>query len=447
MNKAVDFTKGNPLSLIAKFSAPIFIGYLFQQVYSLVDRIIVGQLVGADAFSAVGSTAAITSMFMSMCIGASSGAGVIVSQYYGARDEKNTAKAISNGAYVNVAVAIVMTVIALATIRPILMLLQTPPELMDDAASYMLIYMAGLLAVSAYYVPFSIMQAFGDSTTPLIFLIVCSVLNVVLDLLFVGPLQMGVNGAAIATVLAQCISAVFCIVYAFRKMPIMKLAVKYAAVDWKIVKETVRIGLPTGLQFALIYLSSVILQRTVNRFGATVIGAFAATTQVEILIQQIYSTLGTTMATYAAQNIGAKKPERIRDALRTVLLICVGVSALWLICALLVGNTIMGIFVDDNAMTGIAATGARITAVFFMAFGVTTVLRRLLAGVGDSAFTLTSGIVEIAARIILGLSLTAIPALGMWGIWLTTGFTWLATAIYAVWRYKRKQNTLCLTDF
>ncbi|MBC8547011.1 MATE family efflux transporter [Clostridiaceae bacterium NSJ-31] len=437
MNKAVDFTKGNPLSLIARFSVPIFIGYLFQQVYSLVDRIIVGQLVGADAFSAVGSTTAITSMFMSMCIGASSGAGVIVSQYYGARDEKNTAKAISNGAYVNIAVAIVMTIIALVTIRPILTLLQTPAELMDDAASYMLIYMAGLIAVSAYYVPFSIMQALGDSTTPLIFLIVCSVLNVVLDLLFVGPLQMGVNGAAIATVLAQCISAVFCIVYAFRKMPIMKLAVKHAAIDWKIIKETVRIGLPTGLQFALIYLSSVILQRTVNRFGATVIGAFAATTQVEILIQQIYSTLGTTMATYAAQNIGAKKPKRIREALRTVLFLCAGVSVLWLICALLGGNIIMGVFVDDSAMTGIAATGARITAVFFMAFGVTTVLRRLLAGVGDSAFTLTSGIVEIAARIILGFSLTAIPALGMWGIWLTTGFTWLATAIYAIWRYRR----------
>lgn len=436
MNKAVDFTQGKPLSLILRFSLPIFIGYLFQQVYSLVDRIIVGQLVGADAFSAVGSTTAITSMFMSMCIGASSGAGVIVSQYYGARDEKNTAKAISNGTYVNVVVALVMTVVALVSIRPILKVLQTPVELMDDAASYMLIYMAGLIAVSAYYVPFSIMQALGDATTPLIFLIICSVLNIVLDLLFVGPLQMGVNGAAIATVLAQCISAICCIVYAFRRMPIMKLAVKYAAIEKKIIWETVRIGLPTGLQFALIYLSSVVLQRTVNQFGATVIGAFAATTQVEILIQQIYSTLGTTMATYTAQNVGAQKPERIREALRIVLSICAIVSVLWLLCAWAGGTAIMGIFVDDRAMTEIAAMGIRITAVFFMAFGVTTVLRRLLAGAGDSAFTLISGVVEIATRIVFGLALTAVPVLGMWGIWLTTGFTWLATAIFAVWRYK-----------
>lgn len=216
------------------------------------------------------------------------------------------------------------------------------------------------------------------------------------------------------------------------------MAVKYAAIDKEIIRETIRIGLPTGVQFALVYLSSVILQMIVNRFGTTVIGAFAATTQVEVLIQQIYATLGTTMATYAAQNIGAKKPERIQQALRVVLFLCAGVSALWLICALLGGNYIMGIFVDDNAMTGIAANGVRITAVFFMAFGVTTILRRLLAGIGDSAFTLTSGILEIAVRIIFGFLLISIPVLGMWGIWLTTGFTWLATAIFAIWRYKRK---------
>lgn len=423
MDKTIDFTKGKPLSLIVRFSVPIFIGYLFQQVYSLVDRIIVGQFVGVDAFSTVGSTTAITSMFMSMCIGASSGTGVVVSQYHGAKDEKGTAKAISNGAYVNIAVALITTVIALAAIKPILTLLQTPVELMGDAASYMMIYMAGLIAVAAYYVPFSIMQALGDSTTPLLFLIFCSFLNVILDLLFVGPLKMGVNGAAIATVLSQCISAICCIIYAFRKMPIMKMAVKYFAADKPILIETIKIGLPTGFQFALIYLSSVVLQRTVNSFGASVIGAFAATTQVEILVQQIYNTLGTTIATYTAQNIGAKKQERIRQGLYTVLIICAVVSALWMITALLFGNQIMGIFVDDKYMTDIATTGIRITAVFFMAFSVTTVLRRLLSGAGDSMFTLASGIVEIIARIVLGISLTAIPALNMWGIWLATGLT------------------------
>lgn len=424
------------MSLIVRFSIPILIGYLFQQVYFLVDRIIVGQLVGADAFAAVGSTTAITSMFMSMCMGTSSGVGIVVSQYYGARDEENTARAISNGAYVNIAVALIMTVVALATIHPILGLLETPAELMGDAASYMTIYMAGLIAVAAYYVPFSIMQALGDSRTPLLFLIFCSVLNVILDLIFVGSLQMGVNGAAAATVLAQCIAAICCIFYAFRKMPIMRAAVKYAAPDKTIIVQTIRIGLPTGFQFSLIYISSVVLQRIVNGFGTFVIGAFAATTQVEILVQQIYATLGTTMATYTAQNIGAKKYERIRQGLSSALAICGGVSVIWLAIAGLGGTRIMSIFVENRQMTAIAAAGIRITAVFFMAFGVTRVFRLILSGAGDSIFTLMSGIVEIVVRILLGFVLTAIPALGMWGIWLTTGCTWVATAIFAVWRYK-----------
>lgn len=339
----------------------------------------------------------------------------------------------------NAAVALVTTAVALLATQPILLLLQTPDELMGDAASYMMIYMAGLIAVAAYYVPFSIMQALGDSGTPLIFLIFCSILNVILDLLFVGPLQLGVNGAAIATVLAQCISAVCCIFYAFRKIPIMRMAVKYSAQDKHILAETIKIGLPTGFQFALVYLSGVVLQRIVNGFGTSVIGAFAAITQVEILMQQIYATLGTTIATYTAQNIGAKRPERVRKGLSAVLAVCAAVSLLWLIAAELFGEYIMGIFVNDEEITATAVTGIRITAVFFMSFGVTNVLRRLLSGAGDSQFTLTSGIVEIVVRILSGFMLTAVPGLGMWGIWLSTGFTWLATAIFAVWRYKGNQ--------
>lgn len=208
MEKTIDMTQGKPWKLLLRFSLPILIGYLFQQVYTLADRVIVGQFVGADAFSAVGSTTAITSMFMSMCMGASNGAGVVVAQYHGAGDKKSTAAAIANGVYINLVVTAVMTVIALLTTRPILRLLNTPDSLMEDAASYMLIYMGGLIAVTAYYVPFSILQALGDSKTPLIFLIFCSVLNIVLDIVFVVPLGMGVNGAAIATVLAQLIAAV-----------------------------------------------------------------------------------------------------------------------------------------------------------------------------------------------------------------------------------------------
>lgn len=254
---------------------------LFQQVYTLTDRAVVGQFVGADAFSAVGSTTAITSMFMSMCMGASNGAGVVVAQYHGAGDKKNTAAAIANGVYINLAVTVVMTVIALLTTRPILRLLNTPDSLMEDAASYMLIYMGGLIAVTAYYVPFSILQALGDSKTPLIFLIFCSALNIVLDIIFVVPFGMGVNGAAIATVLAQLIAAACCITYTFRKVPVVRAAVKNARPNKGLMVKTVKVSLPAGFQYSLVYLSSIVLQRVVNGFGSDVIGAFTATTQMQ----------------------------------------------------------------------------------------------------------------------------------------------------------------------
>lgn len=217
MAKSLDMTTGKPSKLLLQFAIPLIIGNLFQQAYTLADRVIVGQFVGADAYSAVGATTALTNLFMSVCMGMSIGAGVVVAQYFGAKDEKNTASAIINSAYISLILAVVTTVIAMFATRPLLTLLKTPSSLMEDAVSYMLIFNGGLLAVSAYYTPFSILRALGDSKTPLIFLILCSLLNIVLDIIFVVPLQMGVAGAAIATILSQAIAAVLCLTYAYKK--------------------------------------------------------------------------------------------------------------------------------------------------------------------------------------------------------------------------------------
>lgn len=436
MEKAIDMTQGKTWKLLLRFSLPILIGYLFQQVYTLADRVIVGQFVGADAFSAVGSTTAITSMFMSMCMGASNGAGIVVAQYHGAGDKKNTTAAIANGVYINLAVTAVMTVIALLTTRPILRLLNTPDSLMEDAASYMLIYMGGLIAVTAYYVPFSILQALGDSKTPLIFLIFCSALNIVLDIIFVVPLGMGVNGAAIATVLAQLIAAACCITYTFRKVPVVRAAVKNARPNKGLMVKTVKVSLPAGFQYSLVYLSSIVLQRVVNGFGSDVIGAFTATTQMEILVEQVYTSLGAAMMTYTGQNIGAGKVKRVSEGLQAALVVSTIVSVAVAVVFWSFGRPIMGIFVNNDTMISIAATGIRITSSFFIALGAVQILRFLLSGAGDAGFTLINGIVEIVVRITLVFLLTGEAVLGKWGIWFTTGFTWLATALFALWRYK-----------
>lgn len=436
MKKTLDMTTGSPAKLLIRFAFPIWVGYLFQQIYTLADRVIVGQYIGADAFSAVGSTNAISSMFMSMCMGTSIGAGVVVSQFYGAGDEKNTAKAISNGVYINIGIALIMTVIALFTIHPILSMLNTPASLMNDAISYITIYMGGLVAVSAYYVPFSILQALGDSKTPLIFLVLCSILNIVLDLIFVIPLGMRVKGAAIATVLAQIVAAICCIVYTFRKIPIIRASIKYKKADKRLILKTIKISVPTGLQYSLMYLSSIVLQRIVNGFGSNVIGSFTATTQMEILVEQLYLALGAAIVTYTGQNIGAGNTKRIKQGLKSALFISTIVSILLALVFWVGGKQIMSIFVSDREIISTSATGIRITATFFTALGVVQILRYLLNGAGDSGFTLINGIIEIISRITLAFLLTSIPIIGMWGIWLTTGFTWVITALSALWRYK-----------
>lgn len=436
MAKTIDMTQGKPSKLILQFAFPVLIGNLFQQLYTLVDRVIVGQFVGANAFSAVGSTNALSMMFMSMCMGTAIGTGVVVSQYFGAKDKKNTAKAIANGAYVNVIVALIMTVVALLATKPILILLNTPATLMDDAVSYMRVFMGGLLAVSLYYTPFSILRALGDSKTPLIFLAFCSILNIILDIIFVVPLGMGVTGAAIATVMAQAIAAVLCILYAFKKVPQFRDAVHYLKPDSVIIRQTLKVGIPTGFQYSLMYISSIALQRVVNGFGESVIGAFTSTTQIELLVQQIYAALGTAMVTYTGQNIGAGKTDRVKQGMRSAMRISGSVSVILLIVFWLGGSLVMSIFVPNQDIISLASNGIRITSLFFMALGVVQILRYLLNGAGDSIYALVNGVVEIIARIGFAFLLTAVPFIGMWGIWLTTGFTWLVTAVFAFWRYK-----------
>ena len=432
----VDMTKGSPVKLLLQFSIPILIGNLFQQAYTLADRIIVGRFVGDTAFSAIGATNALSLTFMSMCMGVAIGTGVVVSQYFGSKDEKGTAASIANGSYTCLLLSVIMTIIALVTTKPILLLLNTPESLMPDALAYMYVFMGGLIAVSAYFTPFSILRALGDSRTPLIFLVLCSLLNIVLDILFVVVFQTGVAGAAFATVLSEAIAAILCMIYAFIKVPQFKQAFHYRKVNPELIKKTFAVGIPTGLQYALIYVSSIILQRIVNGFGESVIGAFTATTQIELLVQQVFTALGSAMVTYTGQNIGAGKQERISHGVVAAMKISAVASAVLLAVLWLFGRPIMGIFVTNTDIISIAASGIRITSVFLMALGAVQILRYMLNGAGDSMYALINGVVEVIARVAFAVSLTAIPFIGMWGIWLTTGLTWTVTAVFALIRYR-----------
>lgn len=254
-----------------------------------------------------------------------------------------------------------------------------------------------MLAVAVYFTSFSILRALGDSKTPLIFLIVCSLLNIVLDLLFVVVFKTGVAGAAAATVLSEAIAAVLCIIYAFKKVPQFGQAFIYRKPDKTLIRKTMQVGIPTGFQYALIYVSSIILQRIVNGFGESVIGAFTATTQIELLVQQIFAALGSAIVTYTGQNMGAGKEDRISLGVIAAMKISAVVSVALLIVFWAFGHPIMSIFVTNEEIISIAAAGIRITSLFLIALGGVQILRYMLNGAGDSMYALINGVVEVFA--------------------------------------------------
>lgn len=234
-----------------------------------------------------------------------------------------------------------------------------------------------------------------------------------LDLLFVVVLKTGVAGAALATVLSEAIAAILCIIYAFIKVPQFKMAFVYRKPDRKLLLKTLQVGLPTGLQYALIYVSSIILQRIVNGFGESVIGAFTATTQIELLVQQVFSALGAAMVTYTGQNMGSGKQELISQGVVAAMKISGIVSIILLAVFWMFGRPIMGIFVTNSEIISIAASGIRITGLFLIALGGVQILRYMLNGAGDSMYALMNGVVEVIARVAFAISLTAIPLIGM----------------------------------
>ena len=436
MAKTIDMTQGKAFGNILRFAIPLICGSLFQQLYAAVDSIIVGRFVGANAFAATGATASLTMVFTSVLMGVAIGSGVVISQFFGAKNDEMTASSIANATYVNLAFCILITVVGMLLTKPLLRLTNVPAELMTDASTYMLICIGTLIAVTAYYSSFSVLRALGDSQTPLIFMVVSCLTNVVLDLLFVAVFHWSVAGAAWATGISEAIAAVSCIIYAFKKHHYIRMAVQYRKLDMSLIKKTLKIGLPTGVQYVLVNVSSTFLQAVVNSFGTTAVGAFTATTRVENIIQQPYVGIGSAMMTYTGQNIGAGKSDRIPMGVKAALQMSAIISVVLFAVFLLFSKPIMGVFVTDTSITMTAATGIRISSIFFMGLGLNQIFRYMFSGAGDAGFALANGIVEVVSRIVFALALTAIPFIGMWGLWLTNGMSWLLTCLFALMHYR-----------
>ena len=292
-NKFVkDMTKGNPMQLLIQFSLPLLVGNIFQQLYNMVDSIIVGNFVGANALGAIGTTNSLNFFFFSLVAGLSVGIGIIVAQYFGFGDEEKVKDAIGNSIWIITVCSVIMAIIGFVTARPILVLLDTDPVILNDAVAYLKVVSIGIVCVGFYNGVSGILRALGDSKTPLIFLIVASVLNVILDLIFVLSFGWGVVGAGVATAFSQLISALACIIYAYKSNTYFKLKKKNIKLNGSIIKKSCKLGIPVALQNSLIAFSLIVLQKVVNGYGATFTTAFTVVSRIETLVQQPFMSLG-----------------------------------------------------------------------------------------------------------------------------------------------------------
>lgn len=430
-------TEGNTAKLLLSFTLPMLIGNLFQQFYNMVDSIVVGRFVGSGALAAVGATGSLNFLFFSVSFGISAGVGVVVSQYFGADKPDMVERGIANGMYLLALASAVMSIIGVVSARGILELLDTPASIIDDAVIYMRVSCAGILAIAAYNGVAAILRALGDSKTPLYFMLVSCFINIGLDLLFVIVFDWAVFGVAFATIIAQLVAAIGAFIYAYAKISFFRIKKEHREVRMNIMSRCFQLGLPIALQNSLIAISCIVLQKVVNGFGESVVAANTALGRIEQLVQQPYNSLGTALTTYTGQNIGAGKIDRVKKGYKVGFVSVVVFSLIMLIPGQFFGEPIMRIFVTDPEVVEIGAKGLAITSIFYFFLGMIYVSRSVLNGAGDATYSMINGMMEMAGRIGFAKPLTMIPAIGMWGVFLTTGLTWTLTGVVSMIRYKR----------
>ena len=436
-----DMTTGNPVKLILLFSIPLLIGNIFQQFYSMVDTIIVGRFVGVEALAAVGTTSSMVFLVNGFVMGLTSGFAVLISQKYGAKDEAGVKKAVASSITLSIIATIIVTFISVISAKPLLTLMNTPSNIMKDASTYIIILYAGNVAIIFYNMMAAILRALGDSKTPLYFLIVSSVLNIILDLVLIINFKMGVAGAAYATVISQGVSALLCVIYTYKKYKILRLKKEDFKVKKKYYRKHLKIGIPMALQFSITAIGIMTVQSAINIFGSTVIASYAASSKVLQLVMQPATTLGVTMATYCGQNIGAKRYDRIKLGVKKCVQISIITSLISAMVLIFLGKYFVMMFVSnpDAEILSYAQQVLNISAIFFIPLGLIFVYRNALQGIGDSFIPMMAGVYELVARAIVAFTLPKV--LEFMGICLADPVAWFAAVIPLAYTYYKREKS------
>lgn len=425
-----DMTEGSPFKLILAFAIPLILGTLFQQLYSMVDTIIVGQFLGVDALAGVGSTGSINFLIIGFCNGVCSGFAVPVAQQFGAGDEKGLRRYVANGVWLSIAFAGVMALVITLLTGQILHWMNTPENIFDYAYQYIAIIFAGIPAVYLYNLTAGIIRSMGDSRTPLYFLIMSSVMNIVLDIFCIVVLKMGVAGAAVATVVSQLISGACCLFYMRRKYPILRMSKEEWTVRPQYMKVLCGMGVPMGLQFSITAIGSVVLQTAVNGLGSVTVAAVTAAQKINLLLACPGDALGVAMSTYSGQNVGAGKINRLTEGLKAAAIIGCTYALIALGMQIAAGKQLVLLFVD-SAEAQIIEQARRFmlcAAAFYIPLIFVNVVRSMIQGMGFGLLSIFSGVFEMVARSVVGFVL--VPIFGFNAVCFAHPSAWVAADIF-----------------
>lgn len=433
--KMRELTSGRPVKIILLFSLPIILGSLFQQLYSMIDTVIVGRTIGVDAIAALGATSYMSNLLIGFMSGLTNGFSIVTARYFGAGDHEKMRRAVAGTVILGLCVSAVLTVVSCLFLDVFLRLLDTPEDIFASARSYIFIILAFMTFAMLYNMSAGILRAVGDSVTPLLFLVFSSLVNVGLDVLFITRLKMGVKGAAYATVISQSVSFLLCLVYIaarFRWLLPRREDFRITAAE---ISELLSTGLSMALMFSIVEMGSLILQRAINNFGTSVIAAHTSARKISSILMLPYSALGSACATYCSQNMGAGRPERVGRGVKSA----VGIGFIWSAAAVTAGYFASPFIVrfiagdSDAAIIETASMYMRVNTPFYFVLAVLVIMRSSLQGLGRKAVPVASSIVECLGK--AAVAFIAAPALGYFGVMISEPCVWILMTILLIAGY------------
>lgn len=427
-----DLTTGATLPLIIGFAVPMLFGLLFQQFYNMVDSIVVGKCIGVSALASVGATSSLNFMVNGFCIGVTTGFAIPVAQKFGAGDHRGLRKYVANAAMLAAAFSVVTTILVGAACMPLLRLMRTPDDIIQGAFDYIFIIFMGIPVTYLYNLLAGIIRSLGDSRTPVFFLLLSSLMNIFLDFFSILVLGRGVDGPAYATVFSQGVSAVLCLIYMIRHYPILRMSRDERRPDPGMMKTLCMMGIPMGLQYSITAIGSVILQSAVNSLGSMAVAAVSAGEKVNLFCICPYDALGGTMATFAGQNVGARKVDRVREGVKTASLIGFAYAAVIFVVLFFGGKYLALLFVDAGETEIIRNMSLYLigNSMFYAALTLVNVVRFAIQGMGYSVFAILAGVCEMIARSFVGFVL--VPIFGFFPVCFGSPLAWICADLFLV---------------